>query len=501
MIADHEKSAVAARHKLEELQTYVSEAASRGEAIHVVEEGLWDFVLQIGRLSLDSFVKQQGNGDVGETLALPDGRTVARLEKPRTRRYVSIFGELKFESTAYGTRETQKIEAVPLDARLQLPDSDYSYVLQDWDQSFCVQNPFGQSGRLVEKILRLDQPVETLEHMNRSMGSEVEAFWKSQPTPPPKQEDSLMVLAADCKGVRMRRDKDDAVPADPKHPTKGKGKNKTGKGEDKKRMACVGAAYTIEPFVRTADDVINEVLREEAQRQRPKPQHKRVRADLTYQLEGKEVNAKDVVFEWLKGEEAKRNPEQAKPDIGLTDGERALQKRMKNTFPNLILILEVFHALDKLRDATHCFFAQGSDDADQFVEDKLRMLLEGKVGYVIRTLRQMGKKHGLRGKKKKTIGKVTQYYHNNRHHMKYDEYLAAGYPIGSGVVEGACRNLVKDRMEGTGMHWRHEGAQPMLKTRATYLNDEWDPFCKFRIETETNRLYPYREILDQFRWN
>jgi len=494
MIAEQEKSALAAKHKLEELQTYVSEAASRGEAMHVVEEHLWDFALQIGRLSLDSFVKQQGNGDVGETLTLPDGRTVARLEESRTRRYVSVFGELKFESTAYGTRETQKIEAAPLDARLQLPDSDYSYVLQDWDQSFCVQNPFRQSGRLVEKILGLAQPVETLEHMNRSMGSEVEAFWESQPVPPPEEEGSLMVLAADCKGVRMRRDKDDTAPADPKHPTKEE-------RENKKRMACVGAAYTIEPFVRTADDVINEVLRDEAQRQRPKPQEKRVRADLTYEQDGKEVNAKDVVFEWLEEQAARRNAGGTRPEIGLTDGEHALQNRMQKTFPNLVPILEIFHALDKLRDATHCFFAQGSDDAEQFVEDKLRMLLEGKVGYVIRTLRQMAKKRGLRGKKKETIRKVTQYYHNNRHRMKYDEYLAAGYPIGSGVVEGACRNLVKDRMEGTGMHWRHEGAQPMLKTRATYLNDEWDAFCKFRIETETNRLYPYREILEQFRWN
>jgi len=494
MIAEHEKSALAARYQFEELERYVSEAANSGEAMHVVEEGLWDRLLLIGRLSLDSFVKRQGNGDVGKTLTLPDGQTVPRLEESRTRRYVSVFGELKFESTTYGIRETQKIEAAPLDARLQLPDSDYSYVLQDWDQSFCVQNPFGQSGKLVEKILRLDQPVETLEHMNRSMGDAVDAFRESQPPPPPAQEGSLMVLAADCKGVPMRRDKDDPVPADPKHPTEEERKNK-------KRMACVGAAYTIEPFVRTVDDVINEVLREKARSRRPKPQHKRLRADLTYELDGKEVNAKDVVFDWLEEEAVTRNPGGLRPEIGLTDGEHALQNRMEKRFPNLVLILEIYHPLGKLRDAAHCFFAQRSDEAEQFVEGKLRMLLEGKVGYVIRTLRQMAKKHRLRGKKKETIREVTQYYHNNRHRMKYDEYLAAGYPIGSGVVEGACRHLVKDRMEGTGMHWRHEGAQPMLKTRATYLNDEWDPFCKFRIETETNRLYPYREILEQFRWN
>ena len=79
--------------------------------------------------------------------------------------------------------------------------------------------------------------------------------------------------------------------------------------------------------------------------------------------------------------------------------------------------------------------------------------------------------------------------------MHYDEYLAAGYPIGSGVAEGACRHLVKDRMEGTGMHWQTEGAQAMLDLRAVYLNGDWDAFQSYRIKLESERLYPYREAI------
>ena len=73
--------------------------------------------------------------------------------------------------------------------------------------------------------------------------------------------------------------------------------------------------------------------------------------------------------------------------------------------------------------------------------------------------------------------------------MKYDEYLAAGYPIGSGVVEGACRHLVKDRMERSGMRWLPSGAQAMLDLRATYLNGEWNNFWKFHVASEDQRLY------------
>jgi hypothetical protein len=73
--------------------------------------------------------------------------------------------------------------------------------------------------------------------------------------------------------------------------------------------------------------------------------------------------------------------------------------------------------------------------------------------------------------------------------MRYDEYLAKGYPIGSGIAEGTCRNLVKDRMDCTGMHWRLPGSRAMLKTRALYLNGEWDDFVEYRIQREQEALY------------
>jgi hypothetical protein len=95
----------------------------------------------------------------------------------------------------------------------------------------------------------------------------------------------------------------------------------------------------------------------------------------------------------------------------------------------------------------------------------------------------------LRGTKQEVVRSAIEYLENNREHMKYDEYLAAGYPIGSGVAEGACRHLVKDRLEQTGMRWTVAGAQAMLHVRAVYLNDQWDDFLEFRVEQEQSRLY------------
>ena len=112
----------------------------------------------------------------------------------------------------------------------------------------------------------------------------------------------------------------------------------------------------------------------------------------------------------------------------------------------------------------------------------------------------MATKHNLRGHRKKQLFVVINYLQRNRRYMAYDEYLANGYPIGSGVVEGACRHLVKDRMELTGMHWQTDGAQAMLDLRSVFLNDDWEAFQQHRIEANSCKLYPNRKLIES-QWN
>ena len=259
-----------------------------------------------------------------------------------------------------------------------------------------------------------------------------------------------------------------------------------GKGEkaNKKKMAAVGAVYTIEPFVRTADDVIEEVMRKKARKRRPSPQNKRVRAEL--------LVGKVALFLWLADEVIRRNPQGSKPVIFLSDGERALHDRQSEYLPeNTICILDLFHVMERLWKVAWCFFNERTQKhtVHQWVEERLKRLLEGKVDAVIRGLRYQATQRGLKGQERKTVRGAAEYFERNRDRMKYDEYLAAGYPIGSGVVEGACRHLVKDRMERTGMRWLPSGAQAMLDLRATYLNGEWNAFWPFHVTQEDQRLY------------
>lgn len=175
--------------------------------------------------------------------------------------------------------------------------------------------------------------------------------------------------------------------------------------------------------------------------------------------------------------------------VCLLDGERQLWELQGEWLRRAVGILDIFHVSERLWTAAHCFHPEQSPAANQFVERNLRMLLEGQVDRVIRSFRQLLHTRRLSGEKRKRLLATITYYDNNRQHMRYDEYLSAGYPIGSGVAEGACRHLVKDRLEGAGMRWSLGGAYAMLHLRALYLNGDWDAFVEHRISQEQDALY------------
>jgi hypothetical protein len=463
-------------------------AADQHQPIHQVEEIIFRDLLAMGLELLRAFLSLSGDGDVGPNLTIsgdgPDDppQVLPRLDQPRRRPYLSIFGEVEVERIGYGH---DRLEAAPLDARLHLPRRQYSYLFQQWLGVFVVDDAHAEAIKKLQTILGLAVSVKASEDVNREQGSDGEPFQNHLLTPDAAEEGPILVVTADCKGVPLVRS---ALPpgetTDTPLPKSANPRRGKGEKANKKKMAAVGAVYTIDPFVRTADEVIDEVLRKKAAKRRPKPAHKRVRAEL--------LVGKVALFLWLADEVIRRNPTATKPLIFLSDGERALHDRQGEYLPeNAICILDLFHVLERLWKAAWCFFDESTQkpEAHQWVEKELRMLLEGKVRHVVGGMRQMMTKRGLKGTRRQTVREVTGYFERNRARMKYDAYLAAGYPIGSGVVEGACRHLVKDRMERTGMRWQPDGAQAMLNLRATYLNGEWDSYWAYHIAQEDKRLY------------
>jgi hypothetical protein len=472
-----------------ELEEFLNASFHAGTALHEVERGIWKRVLQMGRQSLTLLLALHGTGDRGETITLPKGEVCRRLPELHERRYVSIFGTFHLQRTVYGTREGQKHEFVPLDNRLQLPDSAFSYVLQDWDQALCVEEAFGQVQSTIARMLELKQSVGSLEHMNQEMAGEATRYLINQPVPPAAAEGPVIVASADGKGIVMRRDPEAA--AAKAHPTKGD-------KASQKRMATVGAVYTVERYVRSPEEVVAALFRDEREqsKDRPRPQHKRVWASLP-QSDGR-TSGLPAVFLWLTWELRQRNPNRDKEAVYLCDGQEALWQAVAHDLPssNAVQILDLLHVTPRLWQAAHVFHAEKSREAEQFVRERVLRVLQGKAAGVIRGLREMATKGAVTGSKKKTVREVCGYLEKNLERMRYDEYLAAGYPIASGVIEGACRHLVKDRMERAGMHWTAAGAQAMLDLRSVFVSGQWEEYQSYRIELETQRLYPHREAAE-----
>lgn len=489
-------------HTLSELKSYVETAAQDGVAVHEVEHELWRRVLVLGKQALELLFTLVGPGDLGESVVLPDQREVQRLAGTHKRVYQSVFGQFELDRVVYGTRDGQKIAYVPFDTRLQLPQSEFSYLLQDWSQSLAVEHAYRRVTATLGHILGVQPSVDSLERMNRQMAEPVRPFREAQPAPPPAEESAVVVASADGKGVPIRRAADTVPITAHDHAQEPKA--------NRKKMAVVGTVYTVDPCVRTPEDVAASLFRlpgeaPPAASARPQPQHKRLWASLPQESEAGSVSAIEQVFPWLAQEVAQRNPAAAKPLLLLMDGQLSLWEAGQQYLPqeNTVEILDLLHATPRIWEAAHIFYARNAAQALTFVQERVLRILQGDVQSVVAGMRQMGAKRKLRGKKRHKLAKLCNYLQKNAHRMRYADYLAAGYPIASGVIEGACRHFVKDRLERSGMRWTLESAQAMLDLRSTALNGDWEAFTHYRIEQETHRLYPHRQLVengDESEW-
>jgi hypothetical protein len=157
------------------------------------------------------------------------------------------------------------------------------------------------------------------------------------------------------------------------------------------------------------------------------------------------------------------------------------------------LIVDIIHVTEYLWEAVNTLLGETNPMREIWMQDALRCLLEADLHHLLNHLNYQ--LSGLSKRKQAVLKKVIRYLNNNRDYMHYQDYLTKGYPIGTGVIEGACRHLIKDRFERAGMRWSKKGAQVMLDLRAVYLNGDWEDFQRFRRrkvhQKRYGSLHPY----------
>ncbi len=465
-----------AEQAFEELSAWMVSKQAGSMALHEVEGIEEERIREVARLLLQEHINTRGHGAVGHGVRRADGKMLTE-HRVRQRGYVSIFGKVKIERVAYGAQGAHSI--MPLDEQMNLPQRSYSYELQKRVTRQGALGPFETARGPIGEFTGVDIPKRMVEALAIDAAQEVEPFYTRKSPSPKTQTSEILVCTADGKGVPIRQQKLKERPR----------RRKKGEKPEVKKMATVAAVYTIAPYQRTPQQIVKEVQGEPPPEQtppRPRPEHKRVWASLK--------KDKDEMFGEMAAEMDKRDPRRRKTWAFLCDGEVALQKRAMAVLgllgTPLYIILDLFHVLEYLWKAAYAFHPEGSQEAEQWVREHLLSILQGRVSRVAAGLRQSATKLRLRGYRRKAVDPAAHYFLKNKDFMRYHEYLSLGLPIGSGAAEGACRNLIKDRMERTGMRWTVEGAEAVIQLGATELSGDWEEYWHYHIEAQRRRLYP-----------
>lgn len=463
-----------ARKSFEELERWLGSADALGLAEHVVEEELGRRGREVWRLLLQRYLDARGTGDVGpeiEVVGADERVWRHHAQRIDPRKVVSIFGEVTVRRTAYVA--AGRVSVHPLDAALALPQRSFSYALQRRVVEEAVRGPFEEVCESLERQTGKVLSKRSAEQITVDAAEDFEAFYAQRGAPPAEATGPILVGAIDCKGVPLVKAERAAFPV----------RRRKGQKAQKKKMATVAAVFTQAPRVRTPEQVVESLFADPrpAGSARERPEHKRVWASLR--------KSKDEVFTEVAAEMAARDPQGCKQRVVVTDGERALQRRAQRWLPGVVLILDLLHGLEALWEAAYALYAEGSDEATGWVRKQALRILRGQVSQTVKGMRQSATKRQLQGSPREALLKAAGYLYRNRAYMRYDEYLAHGWPIASGAVEGACKNLVKDRMERSGMRWQIPGAEAMLRLRAIKLSGDMDDYWLFHIQQEQARLY------------
>jgi len=290
---------------------------------------------------------------------------------------------------------------------------------------------------------------------------------------------AIVVMSVDGKGVVMRREDLREATRKAALSKSNKLSKRLSKGEKRnaKRMAAVAVTYTIEPNIRTPEEVIRSMapIHEIEPRKRPAPEFKRVWASL-------EKSPERVIEEAFQ-EARFRDPDRKKSWVALVDGNKPqikiLSEKAREHQVDLSIVLDFIHVSEYVWSAGHAFHAEGSPDLQAWVAERLLQILRGKSSGVAAGMRRSATIRELKAGKRKAVDRCANYLLKYRPYLRYDVCLEKGFPIATGVIEGACRHLVKDRMDLTGARWSLRGAEAVLRLRALRSCDDFDEYWEF----------------------
>jgi hypothetical protein len=419
-----------------------------------------------------------------ERVTGPDGIARTRAEAGHSRLLSSVFGPVTVSRIAYRAPGAPNVH--PADAELSLPGGRHSHGLGKMTASAVARGSFAQACADVTRGTGSRLGKRQCQELARQAVTDFGSFYASR-RPPAAGPGDVLALSCDGKGIvvlpgQMRpetaRKARKAVP-------KQDGRLSRGEVRTRRRIAEAGAVFDITPVPRTAEDILG-----------PGPHPPGPQAAGKWVTASVAADAATVVAA-VFAEASRRDPGHQRTWIALADGNvhqiRRIHAEAAARGITITIICDVIHVIEHLRDAAWSFFDQASPDAGPWVRARAAAILDGRAADVAAALRAAAT--GLTRARRQAAGKTAGYLDAKAPYLDYPTALAAGWPISSGVIEGTCRHLVKDRMDITGARWGIPTAEAVLQLRALHANGDFDAYWAYHLQREHQRNHPARYTL------
>jgi hypothetical protein len=451
----------------------------------VFEKRLLTLLPCLGQLLVQLFLLVR-HQRLGLTSWLDKGYRLADDCAERTLR--TTFGLVRYARAYLIPRKGPAPGVHPLDAELGLGRDSYSPLLVGWFCRLATRLSFGLSVEMGEMFLGSAPASSTIEEWTLGLGRPAYVYLSQGPLP--QGDGEVLVIECDGKAIPTATEQELAKRRGPRRRhvkacacgcqrhrsrdrRKQRGRKKKRKKGDKSKNGKSAVLVVMYTLKRGKDGRLHG------------PINKKVYGTFS---------SRKVALQWAREQATRRGfpPETTKTVQVIIDGELCLEQRMRNLFPKAILTLDIRHAQEKLWQAGRLFHAEGSEELKAWVEPLETLLYQGQVEELLKRLAQQWRSVAKNGPgtkgKRETLSKVYWYLHKRTKRMDYGKWREQDLVIASGVVEGAARYVVGERLDNSGMRWIKERAEAVLLLRCIEVNGDWDSFWDWAQKQRTEAL-------------
>jgi hypothetical protein len=419
-----------------------------------------------------------------------DGVVRHRVEKGHRRAVATVFGTVSVRRCAYRTPGVRNL--CPADAMLSLPGGRHSHGLRRLAVLEAVRGSFDAATAAITRRCGKVVGKRQVEQLVVAAAADIDAFYRHQ-VPAPATAEVLLVASVDGKGIVMRPDA--LRPATGAAAARRKGIFRTrlapGEKPARKRMAALGTVYDAVPAVRRPHDVIAVPGGRSGDREvRPGPHA------TSKWLTGSVVQDTEPLVGQVFDQAEARDPGHHRTWVVLVDGARhqieVIQAEAARRGVSVHIVVDLVHCLEYLWKAAWSLHAAADPAAEDWVAAKALALLAGNAAAVADAIEAQAGAVPLTGERRNGVQACVGYLRAKQEFLHYDHALAAGWPIATGVIEGACRHLIADRLDITGARWGLDGAEALLTLRALVSNGDFDAYFRFHLAREHQRVHQAR---------